>query len=54
MKTLNNLIPLCKEYNLTINLQTQYVIHTIIPTTYVVGDFIIEYNISKDSLYMTR
>ena len=43
---------LCKEYNLTINLQTQYVIHPIIPSTYVVDDFIIEYNISKDSLYM--
>ena len=32
---------LCKEYNLTINLQTQYVIHAIIPSTYVVDDFII-------------
>jgi len=43
---------LCKEYNLTINLQTQYVIHAIIPTNYVIGGFILEYNISKDSLYM--
>ena len=48
MKTLNNLIPFVKN----INYQTQYVIHAIIPTTYVVGDFILEYNISKDSLYM--
>ena len=43
---------LCKEYNLTINLQTKYVIHAIIPTNYLVGGFILEYNISKDSLYM--
>ena len=43
---------LCKEYNLTINLQTQYVIHAIIPSNYVVGGFILEYNIIKDSLYM--
>lgn len=43
---------LCKEYNLTIVLQNQYVIHAIIPTTYVVGGFILEYNITKDSLYM--
>lgn len=48
MKTLNNLIPFVKN----INLQTQYVIHTIIPTNYLVGGFILEYNISKDSLYM--
>ena len=39
MKTLNNLIPFVKN----INYQTQYVIHAIIPTTYVVGDFILEY-----------
>ena len=55
MKTLNNLnlfYSLCKEYNLTINLQTKYVIHAIIPSTYLVGGFILEYNISKDSLYM--
>lgn len=45
---------LCKEYNLTINLQTKYVIHAIIPSTYLVGGFILEYNISKDSLYMPR
>lgn len=43
---------LCKEYNLIINLQTQYVINTIIPTNYLVSGFILEYNISKDSLYM--
>lgn len=43
---------LCKEYNLTINLQTKYVILAIIPTNYLVGGFILEYNISKDSLYM--
>lgn len=43
---------LCKEYNLTINLHTQYVIHAIIPSNYGVGGFILEYNIIKDSLYM--
>ena len=54
MKTSNKELfhSLCKEYNLIINLQTQYVIHTIIPTNYLVGGFILEYNISKDSLYM--
>lgn len=54
MKTSNKKLfySLCKEYNLTITLQTQYVIHTIIPTNYLVGGFILEYNISKDSLYM--
>ena len=55
MKTSNNLnlfYSLCKEYNLTIILQNQYVIHAIIPSKYVVGGFILEYNISKDSLYM--
>lgn len=55
MKTSNNLnlfYSLCKEYNLTIILQTQYVIHAIIPSKYVIGGFILEYNISKDSLYM--
>lgn len=54
MKTLNKELfySLCKEYNLTINLQTKYVIHAIIPSTYLVGGFILEYNISKDSLYM--
>ena len=45
---------LYKEYNLTISLQTDFVIHAIIPTTYVVGDFILEYNISKDSLYASQ
>ena len=50
MKTLNNLnlfYSLCKEYNLIINLQSQYVIHAIIPTNYTVDDFILEYNIKK-------
>lgn len=54
MKTSNKELfhSLCKEYNLTIVLQNQYVIHAIIPSKYLVGGFIIEYNISKDSLYM--
>ena len=45
MNTLNNLnlfYSLSKEYNLTINLQSQYVIHAIIPTNYTVDDFILE------------
>ena len=49
---LNLFHSLCKEYNLTINLQTQYVIHAIIPSKYLIGGFILEYNITKDSLYM--
>jgi hypothetical protein len=54
MKTSNKELfhSLCKEYNLTIVLQNQFVIHAIIPTNYVIGGFILEYNISKDSLYM--
>jgi len=54
MKTSNKELfySLCKEYNLTIILQNQFVIHAIIPSNYVVGGFILEYNISKDSLYM--
>jgi len=54
MKTSNKELfySLCKEYNLTIVLQNQFVIHAIIPSNYVVGGFILEYNISKDSLYM--
>lgn len=55
MKTSNNLnlfYSLSKEYNLIINLQSQYVINAIIPTNYAVGYFILEYHISKDSLYM--
>lgn len=49
---LNLFHSLYKEYNLTIVLQNQYVIHAIIPSKYLVGGFIIEYNISKDSIYM--
>jgi CTP:phosphocholine cytidylyltransferase-like protein len=54
MKTSNKELfhSLCKEYNLTIVLQNQYVIHAIIPSKYLVGGFILEYNIIKDSLYM--
>ena len=32
---------LCKEYNLTIKLQTDFVIHAIIPSKYVQGSFIL-------------
>lgn len=49
---LNLFYSLCKEYNLTITLQSQYVIHAIIPSKYLIGGFILEYNITKDSLYM--
>lgn len=55
MKTSNNLnlfYSLCKEYNLTINLQTDCVIHAIIPSKYLIGSCILVYNIIKDSLHM--
>lgn len=54
MKTSNKELfySLCEEYNLTIVLQNQYVILAIIPSKYLVGGFILYYNISKDSLYM--
>ena len=55
MKTSNNLnlfYSLCKEYNLTINLQTDCVIHAIIPSKYLIGSSILVYNKIKDSLYM--
>lgn len=43
---------LCKEYNLSIKLETDCVIHAIIPSKYVMGSFILEYNKITDSLYM--
>lgn len=43
---------LCKEYNLTIRLQTDCVIHAIIPSKYVLGSFILEYNKITDTLFM--
>lgn len=55
MKTSNNLnlfYSLCKEYNLSIKLETSCVIHAIIPSKYVMGSFILEYNKITDSLYM--
>lgn len=54
MKTSNKELfySLCKEYNLTINLQTYCVIHAIIPSKYLMGSCILEYNIIKDSLHM--
>lgn len=54
MKTSNKELfySLCKEYNLTINLQTDCVIHAIIPSKYLMGSCILEYNIIKDSLHM--
>lgn len=54
MKTSNKELfySLCKEYNLTITIQTSFVIHAIIPSKYVKGSFILEYNIINDSLYM--
>ena len=58
MKTLNKHLnlnvfySLCKEYNLIIKLETSCVIHAIIPSKYVMGSFILEYNKITDSLYM--
>ena len=54
MKTSNKELfySLCKEYNLTINLQTDCVIHAIIPSKYLMGSYILKYNIIKDSLHM--
>ena len=58
MKTLNKHLnlnvfySLCKEYNLIIKLETDCVIHAIIPSKYVMGSFILEYNKITDSLYM--
>ena len=49
---LNLFYSLCKEYNLTIILQTSCVINAIIPSKYVMGSFILEYNKITDSLYM--
>lgn len=43
---------LCKEYNLIIKLQTNCVIQAIIPYKYLIGSFILEYNICKDSLHI--
>ena len=43
---------LCKEYNLTIRLQTDFVIHAIIPSKYVQGSFILEYNKVINALFM--
>lgn len=54
MKTLNKELfySLCKEYNLTISLQTDFVIHAIIPSKYVQGSFILEYNKVTNTLFM--
>ena len=55
MKTSNNLnifYSLCKEYNLSIRLETSCVIHAIIPSKYVFGSFILGYNKITGSLYM--
>lgn len=49
---LNLFYSLCKEYNLSIKLQTSCVIHAIIPSKYVMGSFILEYNKITDSLHM--
>ena len=49
---LNVFYSLCKEYNLVIKLETSCVIHAIIPSKYVMGSFILEYNKITDSLYM--
>lgn len=49
---LNVFNSLCKEYNLSIKLETDCVIHAIIPSKYVMGSFILEYNKITDSLYM--
>ena len=49
---LNVFYSLCKEYNLSIKLETDCVIHAIIPSKYVMGSFILEYNKITDSLYM--
>lgn len=43
---------LCKEYNLIIKLQTDCIIHALIPSKYVLGSFILEYNKVTDSLFM--
>lgn len=43
---------LCKEYNLSIKLETDCVIHAIIPSKYVLGSFILEYNKVTKSLFM--
>lgn len=54
MKTLNKELfySLCKEYNMSIVLHTEFVIHACIPSKYTMGSFLLEYNIIKDSLYM--
>lgn len=55
IKTSNNLnlfYSLCKEHNLIIKLQTNCVIQAIIPSKYLIGSFILEYNICKDSLHI--
>ena len=49
---LNLFYSLCKEYNLSIKLETDCVIHAIIPSKYVMGSFILEYNKITDGLYM--
>ena len=49
---LNLFHSLCMEYNLSITLETDCVIHAIIPSKYVIGSFILEYNKITDSLYM--
>lgn len=43
---------LCKEYNLSIVKQTDLIINALIPSKYVIGGFILEYNIITDSLYI--
>ncbi len=43
---------ICKEYNLTIKHQTSELISVIIPSKYVMGPCILEYNICKDSLHI--
>lgn len=54
MKTSNKELfySLCEEYNLTIRLQTDFVIHAIIPSKYVQGSFILEYNKVTNILFM--
>lgn len=54
MKTSNKELfySLCKEYNLSIKLETDCVIHAIIPSKYLLGSFILEYNKVTKSLFM--
>ena len=54
MKTSNKELfhTLCKEYNLSIIKQTEFIIHACIPSKYTMGSFLLEYNIITDSLYM--